>query len=218
MMDPYRIVLVDDHVLFREGIKSLIGSNRDFLIVGEAGDGRDLSDLLRQVPADMVIMDLSMPGLQGGEATREAKEIVPDLKVLILTMHNSKEYLFHAMSAGADGYLLKEDAHDDLFTAIRTLQQGKIYISPLMSEHVQAMFLDRIRGEERISEELSQREVEVLRLVAEGKSSREIAGQLFISVMTVQNHRANIKKKLKLSRNVDLVKYAIRKGYVSASL
>ncbi len=214
-MEAYRIVLVDDHVLFREGIKSLIGSCDEFAIVGEAGNGKELPGLLREVVPDMVIMDLSMPGLQGVEATREAKRVLPQLKVLILTMHNSKEYLYHAMSAGADGYLLKEDAHDDLFTAIRTLRQGKIYISPLMSEHVQTMFLDRIRGEERPWEGLSQREVEVLRLVAEGKSSREIAGQLFISVMTVQNHRANIKKKLKLSKNVDLVKYAIRKGYVS---
>ncbi|MHC1743512.1 MAG: response regulator [Syntrophobacteraceae bacterium] len=217
-MKPYRIVLVDDHILFREGIKSLIGASDDFLIVGEAGDGKRLLALLEDVTTEMVIMDISMPGYQGVEATREAKKLLPDLKVLILTMHNSKEYLYHAMSAGADGYLLKEDAHDDLITAIRTLQEGKPYISPLMSGHVQDMFIKRIRGEEIESEALTQREVEVLRLVAEGKSSKEIAEHLFISIMTVQNHRANIKKKLNMRKNVDLVKYAIRKGYVSPSI
>lgn len=217
-MKPYRIVLVDDHILFRAGIKSLISSNEDFIIVGETGDGEKLLALLREVTADMVIMDISMPGYQGVEATREAKKLVPDLKVLILTMHNSKEYLYHAMTAGADGYLLKEDAHDDLITAIRTLQQGKLYISSLMSEHVQDLFIKRIRGEDHEFEALSHRELEVLRLVAEGKSSKEIAGHLFISIMTVQNHRANIKKKLNLRKNIDLVKYAIRKGYISPSL
>jgi DNA-binding NarL/FixJ family response regulator len=217
-MKPYRIVLVDDHILFREGIKSLIGSTEEFAIVGEAGDGERLLVLLRDIAADMVIMDISMPGSQGVEATRVAKKLVPELKVLILTMHNSKEYLYHAMSAGADGYLLKEDAHDDLVTAIRTLQQGKPYISPLMSEHVQDLFIKRIRGEEVEQEALSQRELEVLKLVAEGKSSKEIAEHLFISVTTVHNHRANIKKKLNVRKNIDLLKYAIRKGYISASI
>jgi|WetSurMetagenome_2_1015567.scaffolds.fasta_scaffold78706_1 two-component system, NarL family, response regulator NreC len=217
-MKPYRIVLVDDHILFRAGIRSLISTNEDFIIVGEAGDGETLLGLLREVTPDMAIMDISMPGYQGVEATREAKKLMPDLKVLILTMHNSKEYLYHAMSAGADGYLLKEDAHDDLMTAIRTLQQGRLYISSLMSDHVQDLFIRRIRGEDPESGTLSQRELEVLRLVAEGKSSKEIAGHLFISIMTVQNHRANIKKKLNLRKNIDLVKYAIRKGYVSSSL
>ncbi|MCU0573472.1 MAG: response regulator transcription factor [Syntrophobacteraceae bacterium] len=212
-MASYRVLIADDHPLFRQGIRSLIEKDSDIEVVGEAGDGFDLLEMIKRVPANLVIMDIAMPRIQGLDATREVKRIFPETAVLILTMHNSKQYLYHAMSAGADGYLLKEDAHDDLVTAIRTIQRGKFYVSPLVADQVTDILVQRSRGEDLARDPLSPREREVLKLVAEGRSSKEIAEILFISTMTVQNHRANIKRKLKLHRNSDLIKYAMDKGY-----
>jgi len=166
----------------------------------------------------MVILDISMPNLRGIEATREIKMIYPDMKVLILTMHKNKEYLYHAISAGAEGYLLKEDADTELFSAIKTIRQGGIYISPLLSEELTDDLVQICRGSGKPSfDPLTTREREVLKLIAEGKSNKEIANLLFISVRTVQCHRANIMEKLNLKKTADLVKYAIRKGYISAT-
>ncbi|MCU0588570.1 MAG: response regulator transcription factor [Syntrophobacteraceae bacterium] len=212
-MASYRVLIADDHPLFRQGIRSLIEKDSDIEVVGEAGDGFELLELAKKVPADLVIMDIAMPRIQGLDATREVKRLSPQMGVLILTMHNSRQYLYHAMSAGADGYLLKEDAHADLVTAIRTIQQGRFYISPLVADQVTDILVQKSRGEDLAQDALSPREREVLKMVAEGKSSKEIAELLFISTMTVQNHRANIKRKLKLRRNTDLIKYAMDKGY-----
>lgn len=212
-MASYRILIADDHPLFRQGIRSLIEKDSDIEVVGEAGDGLALLEMVKKIPANLVIMDIAMPRLQGLDAAREVKRISPQTGVLILTMHNSKQYLYHAMSVGADGYLLKEDAHDDLVTAIRTIQRGKFYVSPLVADQVTDILVQHSRGEYQAENPLSSREREVLKLVAEGKSSREIAEVLFISTMTVQNHRANIKRKLKLRRNSEIIKYAMDKGY-----
>lgn len=132
-MGPYRIVLADAHVMFRQGIKNILEKAKDLEIVRETGDGLKLLELLKKEPADMVILDISMPNLQGIEATREIKMILPDVKVLILSMHRDKEYVYHAISAGAEGYLLKEDADTELFAAIEKIRQGEHYISPLLS-------------------------------------------------------------------------------------
>jgi DNA-binding NarL/FixJ family response regulator len=212
-MPLYRVLIVDDHPLFRQGIRSLIERDPDIGVVGEAGDGAELLDIIQRISADLVIMDIAMPRIQGLDATREVKRLSPETRVLILTMHNSKQYLYHAMSAGADGYLLKEDAHDDLVSAIRTVQRGKFYISPLVADQVTDLLVQKSRGADLDQAPLSPREREVLKLVAEGRSSKEIAELLFISTMTVQNHRANIKRKLNLRRNTDLIKYALEKGY-----
>jgi DNA-binding NarL/FixJ family response regulator len=212
-MPSYRVLIADDHPLFRQGIRSLIEKDSDIEVVGEAGDGFELLEMIKRVPADLVIMDIAMPRIQGLDATHEVKKISPETSVLILTMHNSKQYLYHAMSVGADGYLLKEDAHDDLVTAIRTIQKGKFYISPLVADQVTDLLVQKSRGADLDQDPLSPREREVLKLVAEGRSSKEIAQLLFISTMTVQNHRANIKRKLNLRRNTDLIKYAMDKGY-----
>jgi DNA-binding NarL/FixJ family response regulator len=212
-MAAYRVLIADDHPLFRQGIRSLIEKDSDIQVVGEAGDGFELLEMIKRVPADLVIMDIAMPRIQGLEATHEVKRCSPETSVLILTMHNSKQYLYHAMSVGADGYLLKEDAHDDLVTAIRTIQKGKFYISPLVADQVTDLLVQKSRGADLDQDPLSPREREVLKLVAEGRSSKEIAELLFISTMTVQNHRANIKRKLNLRRNTDLIKYAMDKGY-----
>jgi DNA-binding NarL/FixJ family response regulator len=212
-MASYRVLIADDHPLFRQGIRSLIEQDSGIAVVGEAGDGFELLEMIKRVQADLVIMDIAMPRIQGLDATQELKKISPGTRVLILTMHNSRQYLYHAMSVGADGYLLKEDAHDDLVTAIRTIQKGKFYISPLVADQVTDLLVQKSRGAELDQDPLSPREREVLKLVAEGRSSKEIAQLLFISTMTVQNHRANIKRKLNLRRNTDLIKYAMDKGY-----
>jgi DNA-binding NarL/FixJ family response regulator len=217
--NPYRIVLADDHVMFRRGVKKIIQEIDELEVIGEAGDGLQLLEIIKKSPPDMVVVDVSMPNLRGLEATREIKMSFPKIKVIILTMHRDKEYLYHALSAGAEGYLLKEDADAELFSAINTIRQGGTYISPLMAPQLTDIFLERQRGREGQhkfpAEPLTTREREVIKLIAEGKSSKEIAGLLFISSRTVQHHRANIMKKLNFKKTADLVKYAIQKGYTS---
>ena len=133
IVNPYRIVLADDHAMFRQGIKNILEGTEDLEVVGESGDGLNLLELLIKATPDMVILDISMPNLGGLEATREIKTISPDVKVLILTMHRDKEYVYHAISAGAEGYLLKEDADTELFAAVEKIRHGERYISPLLS-------------------------------------------------------------------------------------
>ena len=216
-MTPYRIVLADDHVLVRQGLRRILEDMAGLEVIGEANDGLDLLNLLSRVTPHMVILDIFMPNLRGIEAIHEIKKIHPDVKVLILTMHKDKEYLYLALSAGAKGYLLKEDADKELFSAIEKVQQGKTYISPYFSEEVVDDLVQIGRADGKAIFEidpLTSREREVLKLIAEGKSSKEIAALLFISVSTVNNHRASIMEKLNLNKATDLVKYAIRKGYV----
>ena len=215
-MDNYRIVIADDHVLFRQGIKKVLEEMDDIEIVGEANDGLELLNLLKKLTPHMVILDISMPNLRGIEATHEIKGINPAIKVLILTMHKSKDYLYHAISAGAEGYVLKEDADTDLFSAIERIRKGKTYISPILSEELTDDLVQVCRGKHKIpSDPLTPREREVIKLVAEGKTNKEIAHLLFVSVRTVEKHRANIMRKAKLKSTPELVKYAIEKGYTS---
>jgi DNA-binding NarL/FixJ family response regulator len=216
-MSPYRIALADDHVLVRQGFKRILEGVGDLEVIGEANDGIELLNLLGHVTPHMVILDIFMPNLRGIEAIHEIKKIHPDVKVLILTMHKDKEYLYLSLSAGAKGYLLKEDADKELFSAIEKVRQGKTYISPYFSEEVVDDLVQIGRGDTKTifeTDSLTPREREVLKLIAEGKSSKEIAHLLFISVSTVNNHRASIMEKLHLNKATDLVKYAIRKGYV----
>ncbi|MCK9377240.1 MAG: response regulator transcription factor [Syntrophobacterales bacterium] len=220
MESPFRIFLADDHVMFRRGVRSMIQGMKGVEVVGEASDGLELLRLLQEVNPDLVIMDISMPNLRGLEATREIKLINPEVKVLILTMHKDREYLYHALTAGAEGYLLKEDADGELISAIQTLRKGGTFISPLLSTQMADIFVDKFRpGGEPLTapeEPLTVREREIIKLIAEGKSSKEIGELLFISSRTVQHHRANIMRKLDIKKTADLVKYAIQKGYVMA--
>jgi len=203
-MDHYRIVLADDHVLIRQGLGGIIKEAADLAVVGEAGDGTALLALLKTVTPHMIILDLSMPYLHGIEAVQEIKRNYPEVKILVLTMH--KEYLHQALSAGAEGYLLKEDADRDLFSAIENIRQGRVYISPRLAGEL-------LRARAPAVDPLSSREKAVLKLIAAGKSNREVAEDLFISVRTVESHRAAILKKLCLNNTADLVKYSIEKGY-----
>lgn len=216
MVKPFQIVLADDHVMFRQGIKRIIEGMADVEVVGEASDGLELLALLKKTTPQMVILDISMPKLRGLEATREIKILNPAIKVLLLTMHKDKEYLYHGFAAGAEGYLLKEDADTELLNAIETLKRGGTYVSPLLSPQLTDLLVGKYSGESQIPGEiLTTREREIIKLIAEGRSSKEISELLFISTRTVQHHRANIMRKLKVKRAADLVKYAIQKGYTS---
>jgi len=215
-MGPYRIILADDHVLFRQGLKSILEGRTDFKIVGEAGDGIELVHLLGKLTSDdlvphLVILDISMPNLRGIEAIPEIKMDHPNVKILIVTMHRDKEYLYQALAAGADGYFLKKDADAELFDAIEKIQRGKIYVASYFSELAEDWEQVRKAFGSTI---LTTREKEVLKLIAEGKSNKEIAGLLFVSVHTIERHRANIMDKLNLKKTAELVKYAIQKGYI----
>ena len=216
-MTSYGIVLADDHVLVRQGLRRIIEERADLEVIGEANDGLELLTLLKERVPDMVILDIFMPNLRGIEAIQEIKKIHPDVKVLILTMHRDKEYLYLALSSGAKGYLLKEDADKELFSAIEKIRQGKTYISPYFSQDLIDDLVQIGRRDTKSVLEvdsLTLREREVLKLIAEGKSSKEIANLLFISVFTVNNHRASIMEKLNLKKATDLVKYAIQRGYI----
>ena len=215
-MVPYRIVLADDHVMFRQGIKRIIEGIEGLEVIGEASDGFELLNLLNELKPDIVFLDISMPNMRGIEATREIKSLYPDVKVLILTMHRKKEYLYHAISAGAQGYLLKEDSDVELFSAIETIRKGGFYVTRLLAGELVEDISHMYKGNTQLpSEPLTTRERQVLKLIAEGKSNREIADLLYISIRTVENHRANIMRKLNLNKTAEIVKYAILKGYTS---
>ena len=213
-MNPYRIVIADDHAMLRRGIKKIIETSTDAVVVGEAGSGIELLNLLKKIDADMVILDISMPDIRGIEAAREIRAMYPQLKTLILTMHKKKEYLYHALSAGVHGYLLKDDTDSELYSAIKTIRQGDIYLSPILSKELTADLLEICKGGKKPPGEiLTPREIEVVTLIAGGHPNKEIANLLCISIRTVHQHRANIMRKLNLKNVADLVRYAIRKGY-----
>lgn len=210
-MPPYRIVLVEDHAMIRETIKKSLEEVPGLEVVGELSDGLEVMDFLKHTLPDMLILDLTMPHLQGLEATKLIKSRYPGLKILILTMHKTKMHVTRALEAGADGYIVKEDALSDLIAAIERVRSGKNYISSLVTDQV----MDILFSREISTTLLSKREIQILTFIAEGKSSRQIAELLSISQATVNNHRTRIKKKLGFHKTSDLVKYAIQKGYAT---
>lgn len=212
-MDRYRIVLADEHILFRRGMKKIINEVPGTEVVGEASDGLEAIQLVKQLQPDLAVLDISMPRMNGIEACREIRRLFPDVKILVLTMHKDREYLYQAIAAGAQGYLLKEDSDEELFAAIGTIRKGAIYVTKALagavSTDISALFLKRERN---LSMSLTAREREVLKLISEGKSNSEAAEVLRISVRTVETHRANIMNKLDLRNTAELVRYAIQKG------
>ncbi len=216
MKKTYDVILVDDHLMFRLGMKKILEASEDINVVGEASDGQELLSLLNQISPQMVILDISMPKISGIEATREIKVTHPHLKVLIMTMHNKIEYLQHAMSVGAEGYVLKQDAGTELFAAIDSIRSGGVYISPSFSLQLKDEFIKGCRGEVTPGiDPLTARQREVVTLIAEGKTGKEIASILFISSRTVEKHRSQIMGKLQLESTADIVKYAINKKYIT---
>jgi DNA-binding NarL/FixJ family response regulator len=208
-MEPYTIILADDHAMFREGIKKIIERINGALISGEVNDGLELLELLKKSNPSLVILDISMPNLRGLEAIREIKKTYPKVKILVLTMHKKKEFLRQALRDGADGFLLKEDAGSELIRAVQTVRDGGKYLSALLTN-----VLTTLAVEEEKPEVLTKREKEVLKLLAEGKRSKEIATALYISPHTVRRHRSNIMEKLNIKNLADLVKYAISQSYI----
>jgi DNA-binding NarL/FixJ family response regulator len=215
-MAKCRVLVADDHILVRQGLQRILMARSDLEIAGEAGNGLELLDLLRKSEPDLVLLDISMPNLRGIEAIPEIKKNHPRIKILVLTMHREEEYLYQAISAGADGYLLKDDADKDLFFAIDAILKGKVYVSRYLAEEFRQDWAQMLRGEKGLpaEEPLTVREREVLKLIAEGRSSKEIGDLLFISTRTAERHRANIMGKLKARKSTDLIRYAIRKGYI----
>ena len=216
-MATYRVLIADDHPLFREGLRRVLSEKGDTEVVGEAADGCEVLKLLQELALkklipQLVTLDISMPILRGTEIIQDLKATYPEMKILMLTMHKDKEHFYQSMSAGADGYLVKNEPETELFAAIKKIRQGKKYVSPSMSEEL-AGGLDQV-WEVFQKPILSIREIEVLKLIAEGKSNKEIGVLLSISVHTVENHRANIMKKLSLRSPAVLTRYAIEKGFL----
>jgi two-component system response regulator NreC len=212
-----RIALADDHIVLRAGLKSLLDRQRDFEVVGEAGDGRELLRIVDETTPDVVVTDIGMPNLNGTEATSQLIARHPKTRVVMLSMHSDEAYVLRALKAGARGYLVKESAEADLMTAIRTVHSGKAFFSPsvsalLVEDYIRQM---RDRGVEDSYELLSPREREILQLIAEGQSNKDVATLLGISVSTVETHRGNILQKLNLHSVPELILYAVRKGVIS---
>jgi two-component system, NarL family, response regulator NreC len=217
-MAKCKIVLADDHALIRQGLKKLIEENKSLEVVGEAGDGLELLDVLDSITPDLIILDISMPHLRGVEVISEAKRLCPDVKILMITMHKSEQYFLCAMSAGADGYLLKEDSDNELLVAIDEVMNDIMYISPHLAEEFSDEVIKNYREKGIFPcETLTNREIEVLKHVAEGLTSKEIAEVLSISIRTVEHHRANLLKKLNLKNTADLIKHAIQNGFINTT-
>ncbi len=215
-MDRYKVVITDDHELFRHGMRKILAGHGDIEVVGEAKNGLDLLKLLQKMSPDLILLDISMPGLRGLEAISEIKRSHPRTKIVILTMHRDSDFLFQAMSSGANGYLLKEDAEKDLFAAIDSTRKGGTFISQLVAADSMQDWIQLRRGDKKpeAAELLTMRERQILKLIAEGKSSREIGALLCISFRTVERHRANMMEKLAVNKTADLIRIAIDKKYV----
>ena len=212
----YRIVIVEDYTILREGLKSLLSSHPEFKIVGEAEDGLKAISCVEEHKPDLILMDLSMPRMNGIEAIREVKRVSPKTKVLPLTVHDEEEYVLTTFRAGADGYALKDSTQNELISAIRNVLAGKPYVSPGISGKVIHGYLEGKRDFKLSSvwEVLSPREREVLKLIAEGYKSKEIADYLYVSPHTVERHRSNLMKKLDLHSVQALTTFAFENGIV----
>jgi DNA-binding NarL/FixJ family response regulator len=217
MSQKVRIVIAEDHTILREGLRSLLSSHPSFEIVGEAEDGREAIRCVEKLKPDLILTDLSMPRMNGMEAIKEIKRGSPATKVLVLTVHKAEEYILATFRAGADGYILKDSTHSELVMAVKKVLDGKRYISPEISEKVIEGYLEGKKTlKSRTSwETLTQREREILKLIAEGYKNKEIADDLCISVKTVEKHRANLMEKLDLHNIQALTAFAIERGLVS---
>lgn len=212
-----KIVLAEDHTILREGLKSLLSSSQELEVVGEAGDGREAIQCVEKLKPDLILIDLSMPRMNGMEAIREIRRLSKEVRIVVLTVHKSEEYILATFKAGANGYVLKDATHEELLMAIKSVLRGKPYISPEISEKVLEGYLEgRKTLKTKTSwETLTAREREILKLIAEGYKNKEIAEELCISVKTVEKHRSNLMEKLDLHSAQALTAFAIKHGLVS---
>ena len=212
---PLRIVLADDHGIVRQGLKLLIDSQPEMTVVGEAADGEEVINQAQALNPDLVVMDVSMPGMSGLIATRMLKQLQPDVAIIILTRHDEDTYLEELLRAGASGYVLKQSPPPELLQAIRAVAAGGIYLDPAISNRVAGGLLTtRIERAPAPNAPISERESQVLRLVAVGHSNKEIAERLKISVKTVELHKANAMRKLGLAGRVDVIRYGVLQGWL----
>jgi DNA-binding NarL/FixJ family response regulator len=213
-----RLLLVDDHPIIRSGLRMLFQAEPSLTIVGEADSGAAAIAMVEQLHPDVVIMDVAMPGMNGIEATRRIKAASPETAVLALTMHEDEQYFFEMLNAGASGYIPKRAAPDDLVSAIKVVAEGNVFLYASLARFLIRDMADRAEAEpETGADVLTAREREVLTLIADGDTNREIADTLVISVKTVERHRENIMAKLDIHNRVELVRYAIKKGMIDAS-
>jgi len=212
-----RVVIAEDHTILREGLRSLLIADPDFDVVGEAGDGRAAVRCVESLSPDLVLMDLSMPRMNGLEAIRDIKKQNPKTKIVVLTVHKTEEYILATLQAGADGYVLKDASHSELLMALRNVSIGKRYLSPGISEQVIEGYLQGRQDVKAVSpwDTLTQREREILKLIAEGYKNKEVAVYLCISPKTVEKHRANLMRKLDLHNAAALTALAMEKGLVN---
>ena len=213
-MDKIKVLLVDDHAIMRDGIRALLSIHDDIEIAGEASEGKEAIEKTQQLSPDVIIMDIAMPGIDGLEATRRIKKLNPKTKILVLSQYDNKEYVTSAIKAGASGYLPKRALGTELITAVRGIFRGESFLHPSVATALIEDYQQQAKEEDPY-ESLTPREREILKLLAEGKTSREISDSLFISQKTVLGHRSHIMEKLDLKNRADLFKYAARKGLVS---
>ena len=216
-MRKIRVLLADDHQLMRSGIRLMLGREADLSVVGEAGDGREAVALAKSLRPDVVVMDIGMANLNGIEAAQQMTGDRPEIAVVMLSMHSDESYVLRALKAGARGYLLKDSAEADLIKAVHAVAGGKSFFSPAVSKVLLDDYVRKLRrsGTEDAYDLLTPREREVLQLIAEGKSNKDIANLLNLSVYTVESHRANLMEKLNVRGLPELILYAVRKGIIS---
>ncbi len=215
MTEKLRILITEDHLTVREGIKLLVNSQPDMEVVGEAGDGEIAITEAARLSPDIILMDVSMPNLNGLKATKKLRRLNPDVKILTLTRHTEDGYLQQLIGAGANGYVLKQSAPTELITAIRSVAAGNAYLDPTLTRKVMGGYVNRatsLRGENK--GDLTDRENEVLRLISFGHSNKEIGVQLELSVKTIEAHKANAMRKLGIASRIDIVRYAILQNWL----
>ena len=210
----HRILIVDDHTLLRAGLRALLAQDPSLEVVGEADNGRDAVRAVGQLSPHLVLMDLTMPGMNGIEAASQIKQRYPEVRVLVMTLHNTEDFIHASLKAGADGYILKDATHDEFRTAIRSVLLGKTYLSMDVSGKVVSGYLGggKSSGAFSVYDTLTQREREVLKLVAEGKTNKDVAEFLSLSVKTVEKHRSNLMAKLNVHNASGLTAYAMERG------
>lgn len=213
-MGKIQVIIVDDHALFREGLRALLALYPDISVAAEAADGREALEKVRQTPCDIVLLDIAMPGLGGLETLLLLRQEAPQSKIIVLTQHETKEYIFRFLKGGARGYVLKKAAGTDLISAIRLVYQGGLYLNTPLAIEVLSEYLGHQEANTTGYDVLTERERQVLKLIAEGRTNQEIADYLCLSIKTVMAHRANILEKLGVHNLTELVKYAIRMGLI----
>ncbi|MCL5950621.1 MAG: response regulator transcription factor [Chloroflexi bacterium] len=218
-MGKIRLLIADDHTIVREGIRLMLEAQADIEVVGEASNGEEAVEMASRFQPDIILIDIAMPKLNGLEATRAIKQALPQIQVIALTMYESDEYFFQVLNAGASGYVLKKAASADLIGAIRAVYSGDVFLYPSVARRLVSDYLTRVKtGEEKSSYDgLTQREREVLKLIAEGHTNQAIADKLVISASTVQTHRTRIMQRLNLHNRAELIQYAVRKGLLDSA-